>query len=184
MILETKRLILRPWKESDAEDLYRYAKDPAVGPIAGWPPHSSVENSREIICDILSAPNTFAVELRSTGEVVGSIGLLTQKETDFEDNARDVEIGYWLGVPYWGKGLIPEAVREIQRYCFEECGYHTIWCVCYEGNERSKRVQEKCGFQYHHTERDKPCIWMNDIRTEEFRCLTKKQWNCIRAAQE
>ena len=51
MILETERLILRPWDESDAEDLYRYASDPAVGPIAGWPVHTSVENSREIIHD-------------------------------------------------------------------------------------------------------------------------------------
>ena len=49
MILETKRLILRPWDESDAESLFEYAKDDRVGSIAGWPPHTSVENSREVI---------------------------------------------------------------------------------------------------------------------------------------
>ena len=49
MTLETERLILRPWKEDDAESLYKYAKNPEVGPIAGWPVHTSVENSREII---------------------------------------------------------------------------------------------------------------------------------------
>ena len=49
MTLETERLILRPWKEDDAESLYKYAKDPKVGPIAGWPVHTSVENSREVI---------------------------------------------------------------------------------------------------------------------------------------
>lgn len=54
MQLETERLILRPWLESDAECLYEYAKDPAVGPAAGWPPHTSVENSREIIQNILA----------------------------------------------------------------------------------------------------------------------------------
>ena len=61
MILETNRLILRPWCESDAEDLYTYASDPEVGPLAGWPPHTSVENSREIIRTVLSKPETYAV---------------------------------------------------------------------------------------------------------------------------
>ena len=55
MRLETERLILRPWSEEDAQDLYVYAKDPQVGPIAGWPPHTSVENSLEIIKNVLSA---------------------------------------------------------------------------------------------------------------------------------
>ena len=56
MILETERLILRPWCESDADDLYTYASDPEVGPPAWWPPHTSVENSREIIRTVLSKP--------------------------------------------------------------------------------------------------------------------------------
>ena len=55
-IIETARLILRPWKEDDAESLFRYAHDPEVGPIAGWPPHTSVENSLEIIRTVFSAP--------------------------------------------------------------------------------------------------------------------------------
>lgn len=64
MMLETERLLLRPWRESDAEDLYRYASDPKVGPIAGWPVHTSVENSREIIRDVFSAEETYAVCLK------------------------------------------------------------------------------------------------------------------------
>ena len=76
MTLETERLILRPWEEDDAEDLYRYASDPDVGPIAGWPAHTSVENSREIIREVLSAPETYAVVLREEGHAVGSIGLM------------------------------------------------------------------------------------------------------------
>ena len=67
MTLETTRLILRPWNESDAESLYKYASDPTVGPAAGWPPHTSVENSREIIRDVLSAPETYAVIDCETG---------------------------------------------------------------------------------------------------------------------
>ena len=74
MILQTKRLILRPWREEDAEELYLYARDPDVGPPAGWPPHTSVENSREILRTVLCAPETYAVCLRDTGRPVGSIG--------------------------------------------------------------------------------------------------------------
>ena len=61
MTLETERLVLRPWKEDDAESLYKYAKNPEVGPIAGWPVHTSVENSREIIKSVLAADETYAV---------------------------------------------------------------------------------------------------------------------------
>lgn len=60
----TDRLLLRPWTEADAEDLYRYAKDPQVGPAAGWPVHTSVENSREIIKNVLLEPGTYAVCLK------------------------------------------------------------------------------------------------------------------------
>ena len=63
-MLQTKRLILRPWQERDAQSLYEYAKDPEVGPPAGWPPHTSVENSREIIRNVLSSPETYAVCLK------------------------------------------------------------------------------------------------------------------------
>ena len=58
MILQTQRLILRPWSEDDAEECYKYAKDPQVGPIAGWPVHTGVENSRQVIRDVLTAPET------------------------------------------------------------------------------------------------------------------------------
>ena len=68
MILQTKRLILRPWSENDAEELYKYASDPEVGSPAGWPPHTSVENSREIIRTVLSAPEIYAVCLKEYGK--------------------------------------------------------------------------------------------------------------------
>lgn len=65
-MITTDRLILRTWQESDADALYRYAKDPAVGPIAGWNPHQSVEESREIIRTVFAAPETYAVCLRES----------------------------------------------------------------------------------------------------------------------
>ena len=72
----TERLILRTWKETDAESLYEYAKDPAVGPIAGWPVHKSVENSLEIIKEVLSADETYAVCLKKDNRAIGSIGFI------------------------------------------------------------------------------------------------------------
>ena len=176
MILETGRLILRRWEEADAEELYQYAKDPAVGPIAGWPPHTSVGNSREIIRDVLTAPETYAVVLKETGKPVGSIGIMFGKYGNAPMGEQEAEIGYWIGVPYWGQGLIPEAVRELLRRCFEDLNCTAVWCGYYDGNLKSKRVQEKCGFRYHHTEKDKLCELMGDIRTEHFTYLTKENW--------
>ena len=176
MTLETNRLILRPWEEADAEELYKYAKDPAVGPIAGWPPHTSVENSCEIIRSVLSAPETYAVVLKETGKPVGSVGIMFGENGNAPMGEQEAEIGYWIGVPYWGRGLISEAVRELQRRCFEDLNCTVVWCGYYDGNIKSKRVQEKCGFRYHHTEKDKPCNLMGDIRTEHFTYLTKEDW--------
>lgn len=176
MTLETKRLILRRWEESDAEDLYRYASDPDVGPIAGWAVHTSADYSREIIRTVLSAPETYAVVLKETGRPVGSIGLMIGKASNIGLPDTDGEIGYWIGVPYWGQGLIPEAVREMLRYGFEELQLDTIWCGYFDGNNKSKRVQEKCGFHYHHTAENVPCSIEGLQRTEHISCIKKADW--------
>lgn len=176
MVFETERLLLRPWTEADAESLYAYAKDPAVGPIAGWPAHTSVENSREIIREVLSAEETYAVCLKEDNRAIGSIGLIPPAQTHTELGEDDLEIGYWIGVPFWGKGLIPEAVRRLQEHAFLDLSCRSLWCGYYEGNEKSKRCQEKCGFTYHHTEEGKPCELMGDVRTEHFTQITREQW--------
>ena len=114
MNIETNRLILRPWQSEDAEELYKYAKDPQIGPIAGWQPHTSVENSLEIIRTVLSAPETYAVVLKEINKPIGSIGIMFKNNGNAPMSDTEAEIGYWIGVPYWGQGLIPEAVRELQ----------------------------------------------------------------------
>ena len=119
-MLETKRLILRPWVEEDAEALYKYAKDPDVGPSAGWPPHASVEDSRKIIKSVLSDEGTYAVVLKETMEPIGSAGLKFGKKSSLAIAADEAEIGYWIAQDYWGRGLIPEAVEELLRYGFDE----------------------------------------------------------------
>lgn len=183
--METQRLILRPWHDEDAAALYKYASDPAVGSVAGWPPHTSVDNSREIIRTVLSGPETYAMVLKETGEPIGSIGIMYGDGLHSAQMGEgEAEIGYWLGVPYWGKGLTPEAVRRILRRCFDELGLRAVWCGHYEGNTRSRRVMEKCGFVFHHTEKGKPSP-LGDIRTEHFLRLTAGKWHeSIQIAEE
>ena len=176
MELFTERLILRPWNESDAESLYEYAKDDRVGPIAGWPVHTSVENSREIIKSVLSAPETYAVCLKDDNRAIGCIGLKIGKQSNLDLPDTEGEIGDWIGVPFWGQGLIPEATREIIRHAFEDLSLKTLWCGYFDGNEKSKRVQEKCGFTYHHTNKDVHWQLMDDIRTEHVTRLTREEY--------
>ena len=176
MVLNTKRLILRPWNESDAESLYEYAKDDRVGPIAGWPVHTSAENSREIIKSVLSAPETYAVCLKDDNRAIGSVGLKIGKQSSLDLPDTEGEIGYWIGVPFWGQGLIPEATREIIRHAFEDLSLGTLWCGYFDGNEKSKRVQEKCGFTYHRTNKDIYWQLTDDIRTEHVTRLTREEW--------
>ena len=177
MILTTKRLILRPWEESDAEELFRYASDPDVGPAAGWPPHKSVEESREIIRDVLSKPETFAVVLKETGLPVGSIGF---HHNDLAQKDDEAELGYWIGKPYWGRGLIPEAGREMLRHAFLDLGLQRVWCGYYTGNDKSRRVQEKLGFRYQWTSSSVTVRQMNEVRRGVVNRITREEWEADR----
>lgn len=176
MILTTERLLLRPWKESDAEELYRYARDPRVGPIAGWEPHTSVEYSRQVIRDELSGPGNFAVVLKETGLPVGCAGCLIGEGLEGGLPETEALAGYWIGVPYWGRGLIPEAMREIMRYAFMELGLKKLWAGYYDGNDRSARVLEKCGFHYHHSAADVPAVPKELLRTLHMTCISKEDY--------
>lgn len=180
MTFETERLILRPWREDDAESLYKYASDPEVGPKAGWPPHTSVEDSRQIIRQVLSVPETYAVCLKESGEAVGSVGLKMGDATDMTDRADECELGYWIGRPFWGQGLIPEASRELLRHAFEELNMQAVWCGYYDGNTKSRRVQDKLGFVYHHTTEGLEVRLMNEIRTGHVMLMTKETWEKIK----
>lgn len=175
-VIETERLILRPWAETDAADLFAFAKDPRVGPVAGWPAHADVDESRRLIRTVLSGPETYAVLLKSAGHAVGGIGLKIGAKSDMAAGESEAELGYWIGVPYWGQGLIPEAVRALLRHAFEQLGLETLWCGYYSGNRKSRRVQEKCGFVYHHTTENLYLPLMDETRTGHVSCLTRRMW--------
>ena len=168
--LETKRLVLRPFGEGDAASLYEYARDPDVGPAAGWPPHGSEAESLEIIRTVFSAPHVFALALKETGRVIGSAGFVDGHRTELP--GPDDEIGYWVGKPYWGRGLAPEAVRELLRYGFQDLRLRTVWCNHYEGNAKSQRVIEKCGFYYRFSE-ETEVVLLGERRLTHFYAVTR-----------
>ena len=176
MTLKTKRLLLRAWEEADAESLYKYAKDPLIGPAAGWLPHTSVENSREIINAVLSAPETYAIVDKETNEPIGSIGLMIGNASNIGLPLNEAEIGYWIAVPYWGRGLVPEAAKELIRHGFEYLKLSKIWCGYFEGNIKSKRVQEKCGFVYSYTNENIYWERLDKTVTEHISCIKKEDW--------
>ena len=146
MMIETERLILRPWQEEDAEALFRCASDPEVGPRAGWPPHQSIEDSRETIRTIFHNDHTWAMLLKETNEIVGCMGYYVHGESNIPIGANDVELGYWVARPHWNQGICTEALSRMIDYCFCEKGFQTLWCDCFVDNPASGRVMEKCGF--------------------------------------
>ncbi len=176
MILTTERLVLRPWREEDAESLYEYARDSAVGPIAEWPPHKNLEESLKVIQTVLNGPECYAICEKGSEKAIDSIELKLNGHTDMTEREDECELGYWLGKPFWGRGYMPEAVREILRHGFEDRNMTVIWCGYYDGNVQSKRVQEKAGFRYHHTCNEVPVPLMKEIRIGHTNYLTKKQW--------
>lgn len=176
MILETERLLLRAWEERDAQNCYEYARDIRVGPRAGWPVHKDVEDSKNIISNILSKDGVFAICFKDDKKAIGSIGLLSKENSNFNILEQEVEIGYWIGVPFWGKGIVPEAVNCILKYAFNDLNKFKIWCGYFKGNEQSRIVAEKCGFTYEYTIAEKYIPILNEVRTEYVMSLSKEDY--------
>ena len=175
-VLMTRRLVLRRWNQKDAEDLYRYACDPDVGPIAGWPPHKNPDESRTVIRDVLNGREAYAICLKEDGRAIGAIELKLNGHTDLTDRDDECEMGYWLGKPFWGRGIVPEAVTEMLRRAFEDIGMQKVWVGYYEGNSKSKRVQEKCRFRFQRKSEGVDVPLMQEKRTGYVSSLTRDQW--------
>lgn len=145
-VMETNRLLLRPWRESDAEALFKYASNPDVGPRAGWPPHKTVKESKEIIRTVFHNDTTWAIELKETGEPIGCIGYLPSDGCKIP--ARDGEplVGYWIAKPYWNQGICTEALQAMLDHIRNTTDYKSLISGHFIDNPASGRVMEKCGF--------------------------------------
>lgn len=149
-IIDTARLRLRPWRATDAPDLYELAKDPRIGMLCGWKPYDRIDDAHEALSTFLAAPDSYAVTLSSTGELIGSIAL----RIDADDTGAAIgDIGYWIGAPYWGNGYATEAGHAIIDRA-RELGITTIVLKYFDGNGASRRVSEKLGFAWRSREED------------------------------
>lgn len=147
--IETDRLVLRAWRETDLADLYAYASVEGVGEMAGWNHHRSMEESRRILGLFISGKKTFALELKENEKVIGSLGLEPRDEdAGLPEELQGREIGYVLSRDYWGRGLMAEAVKAVIDYCFQELSFDYLTCGHFDRNDRSRRVVEKSGFRF------------------------------------
>ena len=173
---ETQRLVIRPWDDYDAEELFELAKEPEIGFWCGWEPHKHIEDTLFVLHNFLEVSETYAICLKDSGKVIGSIGLHFKGNTDLTDKDDECELGYWVGKAYWNNGYVTEAANEMIRHAFMDLDVSTIWCGYYDGNDRSKRVQEKLGFIYHHTSYNVEVRQLNTTRTGHVNYLTKEKW--------
>lgn len=177
--LATERLVLRPWREPDAAALYEYAKNPNIGPIAGWPSHGSVEESLDVIRNVLNGPEDYAITLAEDPDTaIGAIALKFADGSDLfpADDTTQAEMGFWIGEPFWGNGYIPEAARELLRHGFEDLDLTAIWCAYYDGNVKSARAQQKIGFEPVHVIPDTPVPLLHETRTSYANRMTRSRW--------
>ncbi|HWT75358.1 MAG TPA: GNAT family protein [Mobilitalea sp.] len=172
--LETEKLILRSFQESDLDDLYEYAKSPNVGPNAGWPPHESKEDSLQILKMFMEGNEVWAIEYKADKKVIGSVGLHGDRLRSTDDIKM---LGYVLSEDYWGRGLVTEASKAVIDYAFEELGVALVSVHHYPYNNQSRRVIEKCGFLYEGTLRHATKLY--DARTYDLACysMTKEEWS-------
>ena len=148
--IETERLLLRPFEEGDLHDFYAYASVPGVGEMAGWPHHQNLDDSREILDSFVRGKTELALFHTEDRKVIGSFGFHRSWANDDERYAHlaSKEIGYVLAKDYWGRGLMAEAVEaamdEAVRLFHAEC----FTCSHFVTNAQSRRVIEKCGFEF------------------------------------
>lgn len=181
-VLETERLILRPWKESDLQDFFEYASVDGVGQMAGWLPHESIEQSRDILSRFIAHKHTFALELKENGKVIGSLGIESSERRQLPEpytSRMGRELGYVLSKDYWGRGLMTEAVQRVIPYCFENCGCEFLTINYYQENRRSARVAEKNGFRLLLKTPDYPTVLGKT--TSCLTILEKREWEILSA---
>ena len=147
--IETERLILRDWEETDLDDFFEYAKVEGVGEMAGWPHHENIEVSEKILRDFIAKGDVYAIVLKENNKVIGSLRIHNRTPDTGYKAAIQREIGYVVSKTYWGLGIAPEAAKAAIRYAFEEINVDVLWCGHFTTNYQSQRVIEKSGFVFY-----------------------------------
>ena len=145
-IMESERILLRPWSESDAETLFILASDPDVGSRAGWPPHKSVEESLEIIRTLFNNDSTWAIVLKESGKAIGAMGYGPSCDCDLPAREGEPLIGYWVGKQFWNQGFCTEALQLMLEHIAKTTNIPSLISGHFIDNPASGRVMEKCSF--------------------------------------
>ena len=174
--MKTPRLRLREWRETDAKDLYEAASDPELGPLCGWKPHRSLQESKTVLHEALMVPENYAIEHMESGRVIGSIGFKQPEASSIGGLTNgNLELGYWVGRTWWEQGYATEASEVLLRHAFRDMDAKSVWACCYEGNERSRHVMDKLGMDYRFSE----FVAFPELRDAYMRnvcCITREEW--------
>lgn len=168
IVLETERLILRPVHQRDLYDIHEIVSDPMVTATAGFARSRTMDDSASRMLEYMDDNETLAVVLKENNKMIGTVSLQKRFWPMYPiDHAlQGRELGFDLNRQYWGRGLMPEAVRKIVDYCFGNLEYDFLTAGHFLGNIQSERAIEKCGFRFlFETEHENPGLWKKMIRT-------------------
>ena len=146
-MIESSDFILRHWRQSDAECLYHFARNPNIGPVAGWPPHESKDYSLNIIKTVYSRPECYAIV--KDGIAIGCVELLIHPDGNYWWGEASAELGYWVGEEFQGRGYATQGSDLLIKRAFNELGINQIYATFRKENSASKRVLEKLGFKFY-----------------------------------
>lgn len=176
-LIDTGRLLLRPFEPSDLYDLYEYAQNPSVGPAAGWKPHESLRETKAVMDQVfLNRENVWAIEQKESRKLIGSIGLTKDLK---RTNPGVLMLGYSIGEPYWNRGYMTEAVASVLKYAFLQLDLDMVSAYCYPFNSRSRRVIEKSGFVLEGRLRQAEQLYSGEILDDLCFSLTRPEYEAL-----
>lgn len=175
-VIETNRLILRGFLPTDLNDFFEYAKNLKVGPMAGWKPHDTLEESQQILKSFVESSEVWAIVLKEDNKVIGSIGLHKDRKRDIE-NCR--MLGYVLSEEYWGKSLMLEAVHSVLNHAFNMLNLELVSVYHYPFNKQSASVIKNAGFKYEGLQRQSTLRYDGVKLDSTLYSMTKDEYNAV-----
>ncbi|MCL2485756.1 MAG: GNAT family N-acetyltransferase [Endomicrobia bacterium] len=171
--IETERLILRAFRESDLDDYNEYSSQPETGPNAGWKPHESKEESLKWLKEFIEKDESWAVIEKESGKLIGITALYPDKKRQHDD-ARN--LGYVFNSKFWGKGYATESSLAAIKYAFETMKLELLSINHFTFNERSMSVIKKCGFRYEGTLKEAFKSFDGNVYDDVLYSMTKEEW--------
>jgi [ribosomal protein S5]-alanine N-acetyltransferase len=144
MILTGRTVVLREWRQADAPSLVKYANNLNIArQLRDRFPHPyTAAAARQFIQSLAQAGPVTSFAMTVDGLAVGGIGFAPGADVE----RYSAEIGYWLGEPYWGRGITSEAVQLVSEYAFRSCNMLRLFALPFADNLQSVRVLEKAGY--------------------------------------